>query len=119
MNYELLKLSPRPREPFPLIFIVKIILHGVCLTLKRERVVCLHEIVKSDEMIQPLYGIPQVEAYDKHLPLLQRMDILMILCRFGQTSLIHPTKHVAEQIDSPERAKRKIFVVDDPHNFKL
>ena len=71
MNYALFKLFPRPRESLPLIFIVEIIHHSVCLALKREGIVCLHEIMKPDEMKQQLYDIPQVEAYDKHLPLLQ------------------------------------------------
>ena len=96
MNYELLKLSPRPREPLPLIFIVKIILHGVCLTLKREGIIRLHEIVKPHKMIHPFHNIPEIKADVKHLPLLQRMYILMILCRFRQASHIHPTKHIAE-----------------------
>ena len=108
-----------PCKSLPLIFIVEIILHSVCLTLEGKGIICLHETAKSHKMIHPFHDIPEVKADEKHLLLLQRMYILMILCRLGQASHIHPTKHIAEQIDSPERAKREIFVVDDPHIFKL
>ena len=102
-----------PCKSLALILIVQVILHGVCLALEREGVISLLETAKPYIMVHPFHDIPEIEADEKHLPLLQRMDILMVLHRFRQATHIHPAKHIAEQIDGPERAERKILVVDD------
>lgn len=90
--------------------IVEIALVGIGLSLKRDITVSITTHRQPDD---PLHEIGQIEEDEQHLPLLRRVDALVVDQLVAE---VHPMmyKEDSQQIDGRESMKGQYR---SPHNF--
>lgn len=97
------------------VFVVLVALVGVGFALEADVAVAFHEAAALYGAKKPLGVIPDDEADEEELALLEGVDVFMVLYGRIHASLPATAEDDAKDVGGKEGTKREVFVVDYFH----